>query len=231
MTGKRWAMAATLAAGLGGQLTVAEAAATPGNSLKPSANFCSASLVTTANAGYVDCIGSFDGNPGNRANPWSEIFARLAQAPVSDKSGGLGFVATQWFPDSSFDALSNPFAQNEGARDDGVINFDNGQTGRFVLGLKQGDAFSFYLFDGSRVAGGIVSLNYDTLGVWKRGGTGLSHAMYVGDPTMVAPVPEPSTYALMIAGLAAVGWMARRRKSPTRAEADGTPPEAAAYKA
>ena len=28
-----------------------------------------------------------------------------------------------------------------------------------------------------------------------------------------APVPEPQTYALMLAGLAAVGWCTRRRKA------------------
>ncbi len=30
-----------------------------------------------------------------------------------------------------------------------------------------------------------------------------------------APVPEPETYALMLAGLAAIGWQARRRRSET----------------
>ncbi|MDH4288993.1 MAG: PEP-CTERM sorting domain-containing protein [Aquincola sp.] len=35
----------------------------------------------------------------------------------------------------------------------------------------------------------------------------------VGVNFVAAPVPEPSTYALMLAGLAAVGFMARRRKA------------------
>jgi hypothetical protein len=35
----------------------------------------------------------------------------------------------------------------------------------------------------------------------------------VGGVTNVAPIPEPSTYALMLAGLASVGFMARRRSA------------------
>jgi hypothetical protein len=35
----------------------------------------------------------------------------------------------------------------------------------------------------------------------------------VGVNFVAAPVPEPSTYALMLAGLGAVGWMARRRRA------------------
>lgn len=38
-----------------------------------------------------------------------------------------------------------------------------------------------------------------------------ARAVYSGELT-VAPVPEPSTYALMLAGLGAVAFMARRRK-------------------
>lgn len=36
-------------------------------------------------------------------------------------------------------------------------------------------------------------------------------ASYTGNVTL-APVPEPETYALMLAGLGAIGYMARRRK-------------------
>lgn len=53
------------------------------------------------------------------------------------------------------------------------------------------------------------------------------HDMLVGhflvrhmDPSTVPPVPEPSTYALMFAGLGLVGWVARKRQGTVRASAD-----------
>jgi hypothetical protein len=105
----------------------------------------------------------------------------------------------------------NPFSQNEGVNEDGTINFDAPQTGSFVLGLKQGNGFSLYLFDGSRVTGGISSLAYDTKGVKASTdqGYGLSHAGYIG---AVTPVSEPSAYAMMLAGLAVVGFALKRRR-------------------
>ena len=41
----------------------------------------------------------------------------------------------------------------------------------------------------------------------------LSHANLYA---VAQPVPEPETYALMMAGLAAVGFLSRRRKSGSR---------------
>lgn len=40
---------------------------------------------------------------------------------------------------------------------------------------------------------------------------GLAWAVHDGDVGSVAPIPEPSTYVLMLAGLAAVGFVVRRR--------------------
>ena len=40
---------------------------------------------------------------------------------------------------------------------------------------------------------------------------GLSHATLI-DIGTVTPVPEPETYALMLAGIGVLGFLARRRK-------------------
>jgi hypothetical protein len=73
------------------------------------------------------------------------------------------------------------------------IDFDN-TVRNFTYG--SGDttgAFTFFVNDLSVVAGGAVAV------------TGVIR-------TQVTPIPEPETYALLMAGLAAVGFMSRRRK-------------------
>lgn len=163
---------------------------------------CDTSTRTTGNSGYLDCLGSFVGNMDNQlpavwnalnsaGNPWNKV----AQAYVSSES---------------FAAAMNPFSQNEGALDDGTINFDSAQTGLFVLGLKQANGFSLYLFNGALGQNGsISSIAYDTTGVALNGSFALSHAGFIGN---VTPVPEPSAYAMMLAGLAVVGFALKRRR-------------------
>jgi hypothetical protein len=43
-------------------------------------------------------------------------------------------------------------------------------------------------------------------------GTPNSRSLYSGELTVIAAVPEPETYALMLVGLGAVGFMARLRR-------------------
>ena len=165
---------------------------------------CNSSSVTKLQPGYVSCLGSYVGNMDNQLTGSNGVFAAI--------NSGFQLNTNQYFSSENFSANGNPFAQNEGSRDDGVINFDHAYTGKFVLGLKQANGFSLYLFNGSNVAGGISQIAYDTNGVQNNGGLGLSHAGFFGTPT-ISPVPEAETYAMLLAGLAGLGIFARRRRA------------------
>jgi hypothetical protein len=158
---------------------------------------CTASVLTPA---ANDCGGSFAGNNQNQ------------EADV------LAYIQTTWgqtFTDqgSSDTPVSfGPFTSNPDTGT-GTLTFDFPIDQAFVLTLKSGNQFSLFYFDGSGPA--ISSIDYSTLGVNvnKNGvAQGLSHAtIYAGD--LVPGIPEPETYALMLAGLGAVGFMARRRRA------------------
>jgi hypothetical protein len=81
----------------------------------------------------------------------------------------------------------------------------NGPTtvGHFWLGNNMGNGNAgFFSYDG------------------RQGGDGLSSSHYVlavRDGDVAAPIPEPETYAMMLAGLGLLGFVARRRKQQSAA--------------
>ena len=154
----------------------------------------------------IACSGAWAGNDASQQD------SLMGQLEL-DFAGLLGDGASFAWLGKSDDAGSGPFVSNSTAPS-GTLTFDVAQTGLFAVSLKAGDAFSVYLFDGGDA--GLQSINFSTLGVQVNGngfGAGLSHAALIGvSGAVTPPIPEPQTYALMLAGLGLVGFVAVRRR-------------------
>lgn len=155
---------------------------------------------------YVTCSGALSGNIGDNNNLAAEL------SLLSSTFGG-----TYNYVGKTNDANFGPFANNPAGSISGSLNFDTPETGLFVVGLKASNTFSFYLYNGG--VSGIGSVSFNTIGSGTNNqgiAQGLSHAtLYRANDTQVnvnAVVPEPSTYALMAAGLAGLGLVSRKRR-------------------
>jgi hypothetical protein len=152
----------------------------------------------------TDCAGSFVGN----------INGSPSEVAFLDSEWGALTGGSFDYLGKSDDASNGPFTGNPDDATDGTLTFDQAISGWFVIGLKAAGNYSYYLFN---AVSPISSLTYDsTAGVaLNRNGVPqeLSHAALYA---VAQPVPEPETYALMMAGLAAVGFLSRRRKSGSR---------------
>ena len=145
------------------------------------------------NPSYLSCTGSFSGN-------------------TTDTTLNFGGVDYAFIGKTGNDGLgAGPFQSFGADFTTGTLTFDQAWTGTFILGLKAANSYSLYKFSST---GPVSSITFDTLGVSlnaKGIPNGLSHAALWGGEA-VPSVPEPETYALLLAGLGAVGFVARRRK-------------------
>jgi hypothetical protein len=179
--------------------------------LKPIATALAvAGLSSPAWASY-DCNNIF-ANPDN----WQQCIG-LSDAPTTSVAAVNGWLGTSFtmeykddHPDPGAGTNNILFDIEQGGGDSFTMTFSNAYSGRLVVGLKFGGAGtnSVGYFDFGNKS---VSMNDVITWTWSPSfrGDGISHASVF----TVTAVPEPGTYALMAAGLAAIGFVARRRKS------------------
>ena len=139
--------------------------------------------------GATACSGAWDGNNLTRA------LRPMVLDELADLSGlgGWSMVATYW-------TERGP---------SGTLNLLAPIDGAFAIALKAGSNFSLYYFNG--VGPAFTSLDYSTLGTSvnvKGKAQDLSHATLY---TTAATVPEPESYAMLLAGLMGIGVVMRRR--------------------
>lgn len=162
-----------------------------------SAGNCAVSVLSPA---ADACRGTFAGNNLGNSDPG----AAATEAYINATWGlGLDGIA----------GTSDSFTVNSPADASGAagfqVNLGSAYSGDFVVALKQANGFSLYFYD-NELPTQFITFSTNA-GFGGNGNQGISHFTLYGG-AVVPGIPEPETYALMVAGLAAVGFVARRRR-------------------
>jgi PEP-CTERM motif len=148
--------------------------------------------------GATACVGLFEGNANN--GPAFDDVAALVESGLGLTAGSLSFSGDN---STSFSAAVGGYS---------TLTFSEQLFGETVIGIHWGNYTGFYLLDLAAPTYTVQVENPNGLllaSTLPSTGGGFSNGhVYSTTP----PIPEPSTYALMLAGLAAVGFMARRRR-------------------
>jgi len=121
-------------------------------------------------------------------------------------------LAAQWGGSWAYigrsDAAGNgPFTSNPQVAFSGLLGFDAPLLGDFVIGLQSGSQYSYYRFNAATALSSLTFSSTEGVATTPQGNPlELSHATLY-----VTAVPEPGQLPLLVAGLLAVGWTARRR--------------------
>ncbi|MDT8998264.1 PEP-CTERM sorting domain-containing protein [Paucibacter sp. APW11] len=143
-------------------------------------------------------------------------FTVLAKPGFALSGGFSGFLGNLVF--NEVGGSTSASASGQLSVDGGPAVSFGGTLGRTITTASPGFTSGFYAGSSSAPVGAFSSLSFSG-GVLSLSASGGSFASVIGQPQnelklsfVATPVPEPQTYALLLAGLGVVGALARRRR-------------------